>query len=63
MANSIKQFTITLTDYNDSQNLRVENNGFEPFELIGILIHVLERRKKTLDEPQVVKQSLEKEMD
>jgi len=60
---NIKQFTITLTDFETSQNLELRNNGFEPFELIGILIHVLEKRKQKLDQDNHETESLDKEMD
>jgi hypothetical protein len=57
-----KQFTITLTDLSESQNLQIENVGFEPFELMGVLVHVLERTKNKLDD-SYKHSRLEKEMD
>jgi hypothetical protein len=58
-----KQFTITLTDFDTNQNLEIDNEGFEPFELMGVLVHVLERTKLKLYEQSKQNAHLEKEMD
>ena len=59
-----QQFTITLTDYGIGKELNVTNNGFTPFELIGLLTHLLEKEKNGLQENTFpTGEKLEKEMD
>jgi hypothetical protein len=58
-----KRFTITITELlNETSDFEVRNEGFSEFELIGILVHVLETRKEKLNF-MMNEAGLEKEMD
>lgn len=58
-----KQFTITLLTYDDGvTKLDTNNEGFEPFELIGILLNVL-LKTQTKFNSELNDADLEKEMD
>jgi hypothetical protein len=58
-----KQFTITIvTCENGKTEFDTKNEGFEPFELIGILFNVLQKTQMKLNE-EAHKNHLEKEMD
>lgn len=58
-----KQFTITIRELaNETTDFEVRNEGFSEFELIGILVHVLEQRKEKLNF-MMNEARLEKEMD
>ena len=58
-----KRFTITITELlNETSDFEVRNEGFSEFELIGILVHVLETRKEKLNY-MMNAAGLEKEMD
>ena len=58
-----KRFTITIRELaNETTDFEVRNEGFSEFELIGILVHVLEQRKEKLIF-MMHKAEFEKEMD
>jgi hypothetical protein len=58
-------FTIKFTDFGIGKELKVKNEGFSPFELIGLLTHLLEKEKQKLieDSENTTIEDLEKEMD
>ena len=56
-----KQFTITAIVSEDGIQFMHENDGFEPFELIGVLTHSLDLAKKKIEKNSYNR--LEKEMD
>lgn len=57
-----KRFTITITEHrNGNEDLEIKNQGFNEFELIGLLVHVTEQRKHKLN--NLMNAPLEKEMD
>ena len=60
-----QKFTITFTDYGIGKELKVKNEGFSPFELIGLLTHLLQKEKYNLilDGENTLEKELEKEMD
>lgn len=61
-----KQFTIKLQDNdNGTQEFMLKNEGFEEFELIGILFHTLQKTqlKMHLRMESGEEQFLDKEMD
>ena len=58
-----KRFTITVRELaNETTDFEIRNEGFSEFELIGILVHVLEQRKEKLNF-MMNEAGLEKEMD
>jgi hypothetical protein len=58
-----KQFTITLITYDDGvTELDTNNDGFESFELIGILLNVLLKTQSKFNS-ELNDNNLEKEMD
>lgn len=55
-----KVFKIILSEHQDGENLSIIKDGFTDFELIGLLIHVIEKLKTNINKNA---QPLEKEMD
>jgi hypothetical protein len=59
-----KRFTIKIKENEDeTKTLQMTNEGFEEFELIGILFHALKKRQLDLNELINKGEHLEKEMD
>ena len=56
-----KRLTITITDLeNGTTDFEVRNEGLSEFELIGLLVHVMEKCKTKINEKE---EPLEKDMD
>jgi hypothetical protein len=56
-----KTFTMTMTEQADGRtSLSVTNEHFSEFELIGLLVHVIDKCKIKINEKE---EPLEKEMD
>ena len=56
-----KKFTMIMTEHEDRRtSLSVVNENYTEFELIGLLVHVMEKCKTKINEKE---EPLEKEMD